>query len=568
MNKAIFFPTFFLIAIFFTACMTASGTGDKIVFDLNDYISGDSFNLSAPLQQSGSPRFSLENGELRLGNRSESWYAIDLMRDFDPSPLQPGDTVTIEGRIIDAPSGTAMVLGGAESPWNWIISTDVEGSQSYSLQTVLTEQHFSENQFVRLRLQTNETGANCDFTISKWIVTRTAGSAAPAVSAPRWDLTLPGLSELFSSYFRIGNVYSGSSMMSLFNTEEAYRHHFNGVTAENGHKPAGIAGPENRTVRPDAQEFNFTEADAIVDWAVENDMELFGHTLVWHSQTPRWLFSSSTGEPLTRKEALENMEFYISTLADHWSERGVIDRFYSWDVVNEALSNNGGSWGGPLDDWEAGDWRTQLRTESGWYRAFENGSDRAAGEHPSDFIFYAFYFARNYFPASVLYYNDYNEEIPAKRNAIGQMVDEINQRWKSHPEYDGRLLIEGIGLQSHYHLRGWTTDLDKVRAALERFAATGAEMSVTELDVTVGGYGAGVPAESELPALYEEQADAYARLFGYYLEFAEQIHRVSFWGLADSRSWRAPGHPLLFDRNFMAKPAFHGIVDKVMFFES
>jgi GH35 family endo-1,4-beta-xylanase len=728
------------------SCRTVNST--TTIFNLEDHITNGTFDLRHPLQDSGNPQFSVVNGGLLLSNRSANWHALDLLRDFPSSPLQIGDKVTIRGTAIDAPAGTNMILGGGESPWNWMSNVEVEGTQEFTIQVTLTEQHFTEDQFVRLRLQTNDAGATMDFIVSQWTVTRDGATRAqprptetnnqmpqanqdsqanlvlaegepvliysldtdpylqanqgptdlsqatnlarsgdptirvtgttleltnrgqnwhtvdvlfeplglemggtyefvaqgtapagteigwhrseapwtyvhgltrtdgagnweistrityPAIpqmpglriqtngapdvdlkitsinvyripveshdptafALPQWDLSLPSLQELFAPYFFVGNIYSTTPIMNQFDTRQAFRHHFNAVTAENWHKPDQIAGPGSRSARPAPEDFNFTQADAIIDWAIENNITLIGHALIWHSQSPNWLFRNPQNQPLTRAEALSNMEFYISTLANHWQSRGVIDSFYSWDVTNEVIASSGGNWGGDVNDWNAGDWRTQMRTESGWWQAFSNGYDASAGEHPSDFVFYAYYFARRYFPNSILYYNDYNEEIPAKRNAIAQMVEQINQRWQNHPEYDGRLLIERIGMQSHYHLRGWTTNLDNVRTALERYAATGAGISITELDITVGGYGSAPPNPEDLPALFEEQAQAYSRLFGYYLEFAHVIHRVSFWGLADSQSWRAPGHPLIFDAQFRAKPAFHAIVDRVINF--
>ena len=904
----------FVIALAILPFNRATALGsDNVVFDLSNHISGSDFDLSWPIQDAGDPSFTVVDNGIHVGNRSASWHAIDLLRDFEGAPLQIGDVVTISGTAIDAPSGTYMILGGAESPWNWITNVAVEGTQAFNIQTTLSDQHFAENQFVRLRLQTNDPGANIDFIISEWTVTRSgdapivipipapvpvpvpipapvptpnpapvedgesvliyslatdpyitdnsgstdfsnatyldlagnptvnivgttieltdrtenwntidvlldplnlnaggsylftatgtapvgteiawhrseapwnhltaltttdaAGNwsieamvtypfipempamriqtnAAPEVDltvtsiniyrlatslefnnvhnvdfetasyadyivageqmtgqvvnvdgnnvfrlenitgdytsgngnylqfnlpetipagtqvriswdvfvpsaynpgprnivgpglningmfgqapaqptndqdlgrrigmdawyttttefmvshevgdgieflifrfrvndneqqpsvlyvdniiiesagavefvAPEWDLTLPSLHQLFEPFFLLGNIYPTSAIMNQFDTRAAYLHHFNALTAENWHKPDFIAGPGSRTTRPTADEFDFTQADAIIDWAIANDVTLIGHALVWHSQTPHWLFSSAPGVPLTRSEALDNMEFYIRTVAEHWASRGVIDYFYSWDVANEVIASGGGSWGGDLDDWNAGDWRTQMRTDSGWWNAFANGYNATAGEHPSDFVFYAFYFARRYFPNSILYYNDYNEEIPAKRNAIAQMVEQINERWENHPEYDGRLLIERIGMQSHYHLRGWATNFDNVRPAIQRFIATGAGLSITELDITVGGFGAAAPEPADLPALFQEQAEVFARLFGYYLEFSDYISRVSLWGLADTQSWRAAGHPLLFDGQFNAKPAFQAIVDTV-----
>ncbi|MCL1936238.1 MAG: endo-1,4-beta-xylanase [Defluviitaleaceae bacterium] len=399
---------------------------------------------------------------------------------------------------------------------------------------------------------------------------------------PEWDLNLPSLSEAFLPFFTVGNIYPTHAIMNQFDTRSAFIHHFNAVTAENWHKPDHIAGPAGSFVRPNASDFNFSSADAIVDWAVENNIKLVGHAFIWHNQTPNWLFWESDGVPHTRDDARENMQFYISTLANHYRERGNLGAFYSWDVVNEAIASGGGTWGSDLNDFTGGDWRTQMRETSPWFMAYANGYNPDAGEHPSDFIYDAFVFARRYFPYSILYYNDYNEEIPAKRNAIAQMIEQINERWQhdtvNNPEavpvdmpYSGRLLIEAMGMQSHFHLPmgGWSTNFDNIRPAIERFSQTGVILAATEIDITVGAHGTGAISFADLPQNYANlQAEAYARIFGYYLEFANYIERVSIWGLSDTQSWRAAGHPLLFDANFTAKPAFFSILEVLENFET
>ena len=389
---------------------------------------------------------------------------------------------------------------------------------------------------------------------------------AASIVAPEWDLALPSLAETFQPWFMFGNIYPGttSAVIDQFGTREAYIHHFNAITAENHHKPDQIAGPGARITVPTVDEFNFAQADAVVDWAVANDITLVGHAFVWHSQSPNWLFLEAPGEPHTREQARANMEFYIRTLSEHWAARGLLGAFYSWDVANEVIASGGGTW--------TGDWRDQIRaTGNPWLDAYANATLQP-GEHATDYIYDAFVFARRYFPYSILYYNDYNEEIPAKRDAIAAMVEYFNERWahdtENNPEavptgsaYNGRLLIEAIGMQSHYHLHGWTTNIDNVRPAIQRFVDTGARVSITELDITIGGFGGPAPDEADIPALLEHQAEVYGRLFGYYLEFAEHIGRVSIWGLADHQSWRAAGRPLLFDARFEAKPAFYAILD-------
>lgn len=373
------------------------------------------------------------------------------------------------------------------------------------------------------------------------------------LTIPEFDLNLPSLAERFSNYFLFGNIWSTPTIMENPLTEAFFLNQFNAVTAENHHKPDHIAP------NPNPATWNFTTADEIVDWAQDNDLKMIGHTLVWHSQSPLWMTGREGSDDLplvTRAQAMENMENFISIFAGRYA-----GRMYSWDVLNEVFTDSVSS-----VSWEANpNWRAHLRREGvgldnpnhlRWYDAFANGA--TADEDGSDFIFYAFYFARQADPYAILYYNDFNEEQPGKSMAIAQMVVEINERWTAHPSYDGRLLIEAIGMQSHHHLDQWTTNLDNIRPAIIRFIETGARISITELDITIGTQADPLP----MPLSEQQQqrlAAAYGRVMGYYLEFAEYINRVSIWGLADTQSWRAWGQPLLFDGYFQAKEAFWAV---------
>ena len=384
------------------------------------------------------------------------------------------------------------------------------------------------------------------------------------LTEPEFDLDLPSLArECFDGHdFLFGNIWSNQTLMSVPNTEEFFLNQFNAVTAENHHKPDHIAP------NPNPATWDFTTADLIVDWAEDNDLAMIGHTLVWHSQSPLWM-TGREGHPtlplVTREQAIENMYNFISIYAGRYA-----GRMHSWDVLNEVFTDSVS-----LEAWgENPDWRAHLRREGiglnnpdylRWYDAFANGA--TSEEEASDFIFYAFYFARQTDPNAILYYNDFNEEQPGKSRAIAQMVVEINGRWAAHPSYDGRLLIEVIGMQSHHHLDQWVTNFDNIRPAMIRFVETGARISVTELDITIGGNGQGAnpqPLPRPLPE-YDQQrlAAAYGRVMSYYLEFAEHMNRISIWGLSDMQSWRAWGQPLLFDGDFQAKPAFWAVCDAV-----
>lgn len=366
---------------------------------------------------------------------------------------------------------------------------------------------------------------------------------------PEWDLTLPSLAEAFAEYFLMGNIWSTASRMNAFNTNEGFLHHFNSVTAENNHKVDTIAA--NRGT------WTFRTADEIVGWAEENDLAMIGHTLVWHSQSPPWLTTvPGTTDSLTRAEAIENMHLYISTVASRFS-----GRMAAWDVVNEAV------WGVNASNWQANpDWRAHLRSagrglqeerQSQWYDTFANGA--TGDECGSDYIFYAFRFARIYDPFAILYYNDYNDHVPGKRDAIAQMVGQINKRWQNDPLYDGRLLIEGIGMQSHYSISGWMSNPRYVREAIELYITTGARISITEWDIVIGGNAENLATPN--PELFETQAERFALLMSWYLEFSDYIERVTIWGKTDGQSWVSWGFPVIFDENFQPKPAFFALLE-------
>jgi len=359
----------------------------------------------------------------------------------------------------------------------------------------------------------------------------------------KWDLSLPSLCKKFEGKFMMGNIIS---YRDLENDEilGMLKHHYNAVTCENDMKPMYIS--------PKPGEFYFDRADKIVAWANENNIAMIGHTLCWHGQSAPWLNMNADFSPLTRAEAKKNMETFIKAYAGRYS-----GRIHSWDVVNEVFRDEGGDFDGT--------WRDLLRRETDneravgrWYLAYANGADAELGESGGDFVFDAFYFARRYDPNAILYVNEYNEESPAKRRCMAEMVEDLNEEWKKHPHYDGRLLIEGIGMQAHCN---HNTDFAKVRQSLERFVQTGAKISVTELDITFGSMEE--PAAPLTEEQNKRQAEMYEQLYSMYLEFAEHIERVTIWGKNDKQSWRAWGSPTLFGVESESKESFDKVIGLV-----
>ena len=393
------------------------------------------------------------------------------------------------------------------------------------------------------------------------------------VIIPEWDMTLPSLYERFSNYFLFGNILEPHLInTNPSNVIEMFLRHYNSLTAENAMKPDAISGGGNQRTRPSA--LNLANAERMVSFAEEHGLYMVGHTLIWHEQSAPWLYRHpETNEPLTRAEAMENMRWFIEHYAGHFE-----GRIHAWDVTNEVFTTGGSAnvpsaspEGSPV--YETGTWQRTLRNYVPWYHAFANGADFAAGERGYDYIYYAFVFARRYAPSALLIYNDFNEEAPGKRDGIANMVEDLNERWANdsvnnpaygnpnHQDY-GRLLIEVIGMQSHY---SHNTNMAHVRQAIERFAATGARIHVTELDIQFPGI---MPAPFTMTdAQMQRQADMFAQLFVWYMEFSDYIDRVTIWGREDGSSWRGATGATHFDRFFRPKPSFWAILDPVGWLE-
>ncbi|MFJ5761646.1 endo-1,4-beta-xylanase [Neobacillus sp. NPDC093182] len=344
----------------------------------------------------------------------------------------------------------------------------------------------------------------------------------PTGSGPIEVQDLTPIKNVYKDDFLIGNAVSASDLEG--NRLKLLNMHHNIVTAENAMKPDQAYNAE--------KQFDFTDENALVDKVLVQGLQMHGHVLVWHQQTPEWLFTAENGEPLSREAALANLRTHVKTVVENYG-----DKVISWDVVNEAIIDNPPN---PTD------WKASLR-QSGWYKSIG-----------PDFIEQAFLAAKEVLKEKgldiKLYYNDYNDDNQSKAQAIYQMVKEINEKYEA--EHDGDLLIDGIGMQAHYNKN---TNSDNVRLSLEKFISLGVEVSVTELDITAGTNN--VLTEQEAIT----QGYLYAQLFKIYREHAEHISRVTFWGLNDATSWRAAQSPLLFDKDLQAKPAYYAVINPEKF---
>ena len=294
--------------------------------------------------------------------------------------------------------------------------------------------------------------------------------------------------------------------------------------------------PENilkwESVHPEPGKYDFTEADRYVEFGEANHMTIVGHTLVWHHQTPRWVFQDTNGNPVTREVLLQRMRDHIHTVVGRYKGRIRI-----WDVVNEALLDNG-----------------KLR-KSPW--------ERIIGD---DYIEKAFRYAHEADPDAVLRYNDYSLENEPKRSGAIALIKKL--------QTEG-VPVAAIGLQDHVQM-DWPT-AEQEDATISDFARLGLKVMITELDVnvlgwkrtaeitemanqgTVNAYANGLP-----PAVQQELAKRYADLFRVFVKHRDDISLVTFWGVTDGDSWLNLGgrvnYPLLFDRAGQPKPAFGAII--------
>ncbi|WP_379160192.1 endo-1,4-beta-xylanase [Paenibacillus sp. sgz5001063] len=331
----------------------------------------------------------------------------------------------------------------------------------------------------------------------------------------------------YQNDFLIGNAISSEDLEGV--RLELLTMHHNVATAGNAMKPDALQQVKGV--------FTFEAADAMVDKVRAEGMQMHGHVLVWHQQSPVWMNTSKDAEgntiPLGRDEALVNLRTHIRTVMEHFG-----DRVISWDVVNEAMNDN------PANP---SDWKGSLR-QSPWYNAIG-----------PDYLEQAFLAAREVLDEHPswnikLYYNDYNEDNQNKAQAIYNMVSDINVKYAlTHP---GKHLIDGIGMQAHYNVN---TNPENVKLTLEKFISLGVEVSITELDIQAG-------SNHQLSdKLADAQGYLYAQLMDIFRAHSAHIGRVTFWGMDDHTSWRSESNPLLFDKNLQAKPAYYGVIDPVKF---
>jgi endo-1,4-beta-xylanase len=395
--------------------------------------------------------------------------------------------------------------------------------------------------------------------------------SAPSEPASNPQAARPTLKSAFKDHFLVGvainrSIASGAAGRrgkELVEKDVALvKEQFNQIAPENDLKWQLIHPREG------ADGYNFEPADAFVEFGQKNNMVIIGHTLVWHSQTPNWVFAGTnpppgadagkakeanepaadagapgrrgrgrgfgggfgrgyTGPRASRDELLGRMREHIHTVVGRYK-----GKIKAWDVVNEAIADGG----------------EEVLRNSLWRQIIG-----------PDYIAKAFQYAHEADPEAILRYNDYGLENPAKRRKLIKLIKSLQEQ---------KAPVHAIGSQAHVNV---STTFETMDQALTEMAALGLPIHITELDVNSAargqrGTGADVGANADatkgglVSDADKRLADAYAGIFGAFVKHRDSVKMVTFWGANDAVSWRRFGTPLLFDGENKPKPAFDAVI--------
>lgn len=332
-----------------------------------------------------------------------------------------------------------------------------------------------------------------------------------------------GLKDAFAEDFLIGAALNEAEITGKDTAGlEILEKHYNSIVAENCMK--------SEVIHPQEDVYDFTLADKFVELGEKNDMFIIGHCLVWHSQLAPWFTYDKNGEYVTPEVLKQRMKDHITTIVTRYK-----GRVHGWDVVNEAIIEDGSYRKSPFYD--------------------------ILGE---EFIPLALQYAHEADPDAELYLNDYGMNIKGRRDTYVRLANELKSRG---------LRIDAIGMQGHMGMD--YPDLGEFEESLLAFAGTGCKVMITEWDMSalptantganvadtvaykaaMNPYPDGLP--EEVAAKWNERMGTFMNLF---LKHSDKITRVTAWGISDDDSWKngwpikgRSDYPLLFDRSLQPK---------------
>ena len=330
---------------------------------------------------------------------------------------------------------------------------------------------------------------------------------------------------LMGTALNTGQIKEVDAVQTALITKE-----FNAITPENDLKWEQI--------HPKKDTYNFDVSDAYVAFGNKNKMHVVGHTLLWHSQLAPWVHEIKNKDTL-----VHHITNHINTIAGRYK-----GKIASWDVVNEALNEDGSP------------------RESIFYKLFGDES----------YLELAFKLAAKAAPDTQLVYNDYNLWKPAKREGVIRIVKNLQAKG---------IKVDGVGMQAHWSLDG--PSLEDIENSIIAYSDLGVKVMFTELDITV------LPNPWELDGAAVEQsyeryendpkmnpypnglteeiklkiAKRYEDIFNLFLKHKDKISRVTFWGVNDGQSWLnnwpikgRTNYPLLFGRDNKPKEVYNNVI--------
>ncbi len=346
-------------------------------------------------------------------------------------------------------------------------------------------------------------------------------------SVPKKNTATVTLKNAYAKDFYIGVALDTNQIMESEPIVAALiAKEFNSITPENCMK--------SMFLHPEKDKFDFKMADKYVAFGEKHKMFIHGHTLIWHSQLPSWL--SKVKDSVAMSEAMTK---HINTIVGKYK-----GRIGSWDVVNEALNEDG----------------TLRKTVF-------------LDTYGKEYLTNAFKLAAKADPKTDLYYNDYNLCNAKKRKGAIELVKNLQKNGAK---------IDGVGEQGHWNLTSPT--LEEIEQTILDFSALGVKVAITELDITVlpnpwDVVGADVNQRAEasekmnpypkaLPEDIKIQLAArYESIFKLFIKHQDKISRVTLWGVNDGQSWLndwpikgRSNYPLLFDRDFKPKEAYNSVM--------
>jgi endo-1,4-beta-xylanase len=399
------------------------------------------------------------------------------------------------------------------------------GTATETFHTVVGNTTVTANAWVRLQATYNQALAN-----SSLVLYVETASGTPSFYIDDFSITyvppaiaernIPSVYQALASYFPVGAAVIPADIQG----EPGFllSKHFNSITSGNDMKWDATEKTEGS--------FTFAQADAEVSFAKTNNMRVRGHTLVWHNQTPAWVFNDASGNPMTptpdnRALLIQRMQNHIQAVVSHFD-----GNVTAWDVVNE-----------PIDPSQPDGYR-----RSPWFNIIG-----------PQYIEIALEAARAASPTAKLYINDFDTTNPTKRDLLLAVVRDLKSRG---------VPLDGVGHQMHNNIE--YPSPQSVIDAVTLFDAAGVENSVTEMDVSIysGSFPTPFTSYTDIPQSRHIQVGySYLGFIQALKQLQGKIASVTIWGTSDDKSWLTSSTkvdaPLLFDPSLKKKPAYWALVD-------